>query len=290
MGFTDTPRPPAVAGRFYPGDAAGLRAQVAACLAAPAPPRAQPGAHPGEGEVLAVMVPHAGYVFSGQIAGMTLAQAAAPDRIILLGPNHTGRGQPLSVWNGGGWATPLGTMKTDRETAMALVNADAGFMPDAAAHTQEHSLEVIVPFLQVHAPGTLITPVTIAGAGPPALARAGEALAAVVAAAAATGERILLVVSSDMSHFLPHDATVERDAMALEALVSLDPERFFSTVRENDITMCGVYPMTIALYALNRLGVKNARVTAYATSGQTGQAFGADMSRVVGYAGVVFTR
>jgi len=285
MQFSDTPRQSVVAGRFYSGDAKELAEDVVAFLRL----RTQKVMELQDKNVLCLLVPHAGYIFSGPVAGMTLGRVVLPDRLILLGPNHTGRGKPISVWSGGPWLTPLGATQTDEETATALVDADVGFSPDMQAHLQEHSLEVLIPFFQVMNPKVQITPVTISSLNLRELRIAGEALADVVLAAAVAGKRILLVVSSDMSHYLPHERAVRVDSMALEALLTLDAEHYFHTVRDNNISMCGVFPMTMALFALKKLGATNARVLAYATSGQTGKSVGADMSKVVGYAGVVVT-
>lgn len=284
--YSETIRQSAVSGRFYPDETTALREQVTAYLAL------QPPKHVdlGGAEPLAVLAPHAGYVFSGGIAGMTFGRVNAPDRVVLLGPNHTGRGAPLSVWNGGGWKTPLGVMHIDEPARAALVDSGAGFTPDAAAHEEEHSLEVIVPFLQAMNPNALFTPVVVSAVPPEALEAAGNALADVIAGAEKNGERILIVVSSDMSHFLAHDDAVIADSVALSVLRSLDAMKFFTVARGNNISMCGVFPMTLALFALARLRAANAHIVAYATSGQTGKNFGADMNRVVGYAGVVVTR
>ncbi|MCC8193409.1 MAG: AmmeMemoRadiSam system protein B, partial [Deltaproteobacteria bacterium] len=194
------------------------------------------------------------------------------------------------VWNGGPWATPLGDVPIDAEAVDCLVASGAGFCPDTKAHLQEHSLEVLLPFLQVMNPKVRITPVTISGLPFAALQKAGEALAGVVGDAAVCGENILTIVSSDMSHYLPHEEAVEKDSLALSAAETLDPERLFGVVRENAISMCGIFPMTIALFASNRLGARAMDVVARATSGQTGRAFGAGMDKVVGYAGAVITR
>ena len=285
MQFSDTPRQSAVAGRFYPGDGKALAEEVIRFLSL----RSRKIVDLKGKKVLCLLVPHAGYVFSGPVTGMTLGRVPLPDRIILLGPNHTGRGAPLSVWNGGPWLTPLGAARIDRPTAEALVETNAGFSPDMRAHVQEHSLEVLIPFFQVMNPKARVTPITVSSLPVSALRVAGEALADVVLSAAASGGEILLVVSSDMSHYLPHDTAVRVDSMALEALRTLDAEHYFHTVRDNKISMCGVFPMTMALFALKKLGASSARVMAYATSGQTGKSVGADMSKVVGYAGVAIT-
>lgn len=286
MEFSETPRKSIVADRFYPGDARTLRDDVNRFLQL----RPQKLVNLEDREVLGLLVPHAGYIFSGPVAGMTFGRISLPDRIIVLGPNHTGAGSPLSVWNGGPWITPLGAMRIDQDASRALVDADAGFSGDMNAHFQEHSLEVLVPFFQVMNPNARMTAVVVSGQSFSMLRAAGDALANVLLAAEASGEKILLVVSSDMSHYLPHNKAVTVDSMALDAMKTLDPETFFAVVRDNGISMCGVFPMTMALFALSRLGAASARILAYATSGQTGRAYGADMNKVVGYAGAVITR
>jgi AmmeMemoRadiSam system protein B len=286
MQFSQTPRQSAVAGRFYPNDPQSLREEVLRYLRM----RPQKLVDLQGRELLALLVPHAGYAFSGPIAGMTLGRMYLPDRLILLGPNHTGQGAPLSVWNGGPWQTPLGAVPVDEAAASALLAADAGFSGDMKAHLREHSLEVLLPFFQIMNPKIRITAVAVSCLPLATLRKAGEALAGAVAAAAASGEKILIVMSSDMSHYLPHSEAVTMDSMALNALKTLDAETYFKTVRGNDISMCGVFPVTAALFALADLGAARVRVMAYATSGQTGRAFGADMDKVVGYAGVAVTR
>lgn len=279
-------RKSAFSGKFYPGNADELRAQIAAYLGVP--PQENVSFTPGD--VLAVLVPHAGYVFSGAIAGATLGQVALPGRIVALGPNHTGHGVPLSVWSGGPWSTPLGDMAIDDAMRHAFVNAHVGFTADKAAHAFEHSLEVLVPFFQVKNPDAVMTPISVSNVPMNVLRQAGETLAAKILEAAATGPRPLIVVSSDMSHYLPHEEAVKKDSLALRALESLDAEDYYNVIRKFAISMCGVYPMTLALYALAALGAKSVHRVAYATSGQTGRAYGADMQKVVGYAGVVITQ
>ena len=278
-----TPRKSLVAGRFYPAQADTLRAELAAYLTVPAG-----GPLPlGDKIPLAAMVPHAGYVFSGAVAGATLAQAALADTMVLLGPNHTGRGAPLAVWSGGPWLTPLGAVPVAADLASELVESGSGFSGDCSAHTAEHSLEVLLPFLQVLRPALRIVPVVAALADLPSLQMAGEALAACVQRRTEQGERVSVVVSSDMSHYLPHENAKALDALALEKIMALDPEGLYQTVRARNISMCGVLPMTLALFACSAMGATAGHLVAYATSGQTGQAYGADMQSVVGYAGAL---
>ena len=276
-------RRPAVAGRFYPGEAAVLRKQAAACLAAAE-------SHPspcGGKALLALMVPHAGYVFSGAVAGAVLGQAALTDSLLLLGPNHTGRGAPLAVWPDGAWQTPLGSVPVDAELAGELVAAGVGFAADTAAHMQEHSLEVLLPFLQLLRPAARITAIAIRNCGLDTLRRAGCALAGIMRRRAAENRRVVLIVSSDMSHYIPHAAASRLDDLALAHVRSVDPEGLYATVRGGNISMCGVLPMCMALFACREMGAQTGNIVAYATSGQTGRAFGASMDKVVGYAGAM---
>lgn len=286
MDFSETSRRSVVADRFYPGDPNTLRDDVNRFLQL----RPKKLVNLEDREVLGLLVPHAGYIFSGPVAGLTFGRISLPDRIIVLGPNHTGAGTPISVWNGGPWITPLGAVPIDQDASRALVDANAGFSGDMNAHIQEHSHEVLVPFFQVMNPNVRMTAIVVSGLPFSMLQAAGNALADVLLAAEASGEKILLVVSSDMSHYLPHSKAVPADTMALEAMKTLDPEKFFAVVRDNGISMCGVFPMTMAMFALSRLGADSFRVLAYASSGQTGRAYGADMDKVVGYAGAVMTR
>ena len=286
MHFSETPRQSAVAGQFYPDDSKVLREDILRYLNTRPPKMVDFRGR----NVLSMLVPHAGYIFSGAIAGMTLGRMTLPDRVILLGPNHTGKGAPLSVWNGGSWLTPLGEVPVDKAAATALVDANVGFCGDMDAHMREHSLEVVLPFFQVMNPNVRVTPITVANSSFDTLRAAGEAIADVVALADEFGEKIMIVVSSDMSHYLPHEKAVAMDSLALATAKTLDPEALFTVVRDNDISMCGILPFIMSLFAVKRLGANRLRVMAYATSGQTGRAVGVDTNRVVGYAGLAVTQ
>ncbi|WP_428560165.1 MAG: AmmeMemoRadiSam system protein B [Solidesulfovibrio sp. DCME] len=269
---TDWVRGPVVAGRFYPAAAASLRREVAAFLAAADPNLAGPAK--------LAMVPHAGYVYSGAVAGRTLGAAGLPDTLLLLGPNHTGRGARLAVWGQGSWRIPGGEVPVATELAGELCRADPGLVPDTAAHLAEHSLEVVLPFLWVKNPAVRVVPVAVAEPDPRVLARVGAAVAAVLGRRA---EAVGIVVSSDMSHYVPHEAAKRRDALALSRILALDPEGLVRVVREEGITMCGVLPMALGLIIAKALGAREAVLAAYATSGEVS----GDMDQVVGYAGVI---
>lgn len=267
---TDVTRAPVVAGRFYPADRAALEREAKGYLAST---KTAPA-----GRARLVMVPHAGYFYSGRVAGETIAAADLADSILLLGPNHTGQGRPLALWAEGAWRTPLGLVAVDAPLAAAILAGTPEITADQTAHRQEHSLEVVLPFLQIARPGARIVPLAVAE---PRLDR----LTAVAASLARTlaDRDVSLVVSSDMSHYLPDDETRRLDSQALQAILALDPTGLYEVVRRQGISMCGVLPMTLALLVAKALGAAQAELVAYATSGDAS----GDVSRVVGYAGVV---
>ncbi|EPR44245.1 UPF0103/Mediator of ErbB2-driven cell motility-containing protein [Desulfovibrio sp. X2] len=265
-------RRPIVAGQFYPTDVHELERMIVTCAEGAGESEMEP-------TVLA-MVPHAGYIYSGQVCGQTLAQANLPDVVVLLGPNHTGRGAPLAVWPDGAWELPGGGLPVDESLAAAIVGAGHGFRADTAAHEHEHSLEVVLPFLRHFNNNIRVVPVAVSARSPESLLEAGQALAE---AMAALPDRAAIVVSSDMSHYLPHDKAKERDSLALERILSFDPEGLYRVVADHGITMCGVLPMVLGMHAARVLGAQNARLAAYATSGDAS----GDYTSVVGYAGVL---
>jgi len=265
-------RQPVVAGQFYPGRAEELRRQVDALLG-----------HAGQREsrrTLLAMVPHAGYMYSGPVAGRTLGEAHLADRMLLLGPNHTGRGHRLAVWPSGAWDIPGARVPVDDVLAGALLAASPRLTPDAEAHVGEHSLEVELPFLVRTNPACRIVPIAVAEPNPAVLREVAAAAAGVLQA---LPEPVSVVVSSDMSHYLPQEVAKRQDSLALDRILALDPEGLFTVVREAGITMCGVLPMVLGLFLAKALGATEAVLAAYATSGEaTG-----DYRQVVGYAGVL---
>lgn len=298
-------RNPVVSGRFYPDDAEGLTQVVDNFL------RVESSVKCPETPSLLIMLPHAGYMFSGAVAGATLRSAFPHEHCILLGPNHTGKGRPLSVWAEGEWLTPLGGVPVDSELAAAMIGLNVGFEADVDAHLQEHSLEVLLPFFQRkfarpgqenpvsstkpgpepgqdHSQAPVIVPVCVGSSDLDMLRRSGQALGRLLLKRQEQGKPpVTLVVSSDMSHYVSHSEAGRLDSMALEKISDLDPEGLLAVVRENKISMCGAAPATLALFACLELGVSKAYRVAYANSGQTGRALGASLESVVGYAGVI---
>jgi len=269
---TAPPRQPVAAGRFYDDDPAVLRRTVAEYLALAAPRSTVP--------TILAMAPHAGYVFSGPVAGRTLGQANLADTLLLLGPNHTGRGARLAVWDGGVWDLPGGAVPVDADLARGFLAAAGALTADRAAHLGEHSLEVLLPFLREASPGCRIVPVAVAEPDPAVLFDAARSMAGVIRGRTAP---VSIVVSSDMSHYVSHETAKRLDSLALSRVLALDPEGLFRVVREAGITMCGVLPMVLGLAMARELGATQARLAAYATSAEAS----GDYGQVVGYAGVL---
>ncbi len=262
-------REPAVAGRFYGDGPSALAREVDAYLSA------------APGEKLAatgVVAPHAGYLYSGAIAGAVYGRILVPPRVILLGPNHTGLGRPIALWPaGGGWRTPLGTVPIAAALTEALLAGGLAVV-DRAAHLREHSLEVQLPFLQRARPDVEIAALCLGPLDVGECERVGRAVAA-----AARDFGALVVASSDMSHYISAAAAREKDHRAIERILALDPEGLHGTVRREGITMCGVVPTTAMLFAARALGATRAELVRYGNSGEVN----GDTRQVVGYAGVV---
>ncbi len=266
-------RMPIVAGQFYPGTKNGLDSEIRKMLGKLTMP--DQGAY-----ARLVMAPHAGYIYSGATAATTLAQARLASTLILLGPNHTGLGAPLSVWPDGSWIFPGGELPVDEALVKALLKAEGAFTAETTAHMREHSLEVQIPILAALNPACRIVPIVVSERSMDKLLRVAHKMAGVISA---WPEPVTILVSSDMNHFLPHEETVRKDKLALEAIEQLDPKLLYQTVRENSISMCGVLPMTMGMAVCRELGATEAAITTYTTSAKAS----GDYSRVVGYAGAI---
>lgn len=265
-----TVRHPAVAGRFYPARPEVLMRDLQSYL-------------PAGGEKIEAagcVVPHAGYMYSGHVAGAVYARLALPERFIALCPNHTGLGKPLAIMSEGAWDTPLGQAEIDHELAMELRHAFPSLSEDAQAHRAEHALEVQLPFLQALRREFTFVPIAVGVGSYEPLAELGETIALVVAAHA---EKILIIASSDMNHYESDAITRVKDSKAIEQLLKLDPRGLFEVVVNEDISMCGYGPAVAMLTAARRLGAESAELIKYATSADVS----GDRDTVVGYAGIV---
>jgi AmmeMemoRadiSam system protein B len=277
-------RPPAVSGRFYAADPAELRATVATLLADGRRDLGVqpigPSAHPP----IAVIAPHAGYIYSGPTAARAFARVTIPGLVVILAPNHTGICEAksgVSLWEEGAFHTPLGDVPVDADTAQALREISEGFVEvDHDAHRAEHAVEVELPFLQVLRSDVRIVPLVLAWDDWDAARLLGELLARLVKAA---GEPVLLVASSDMTHYEPAGVTEQKDARALEAIRALDGAELLVRCTRERISMCGRGPAATVIAAARALGADRAEVVDYRHSGWVS----GDNARVVGYAGVV---
>jgi MEMO1 family protein len=281
-------RPPAVAGRFYPAEAGMLRRQIVSLCSqdSDAAVPADSSDNPARRSAIACMVPHAGYRFSGQVAGSVYAGLKLPRRFLLIGPRHYPRGRSQAILSQGAWETPLGLAKIDNELAGGLKRTCPALVEDALAHRQEHALEVQLPFMQCLTTGDLsFVPIALGPLAYGKLDALGQAIAAVLVRQA---EPVLIVASSDMNHYESDEITRRKDGLALERLLALDSRGLFDVVRKEGISMCGVGPAVSMLIAARLLGATDARLVAYATSGDIAAFDGlGDREEVVGYAGVI---
>ncbi len=262
-------RLPVVAGTFYPSHPEQLKTAVERFLV-----REREAL-----EVIALMAPHAGYLYSGSTAGKVYACSILPERLFILCPNHTGLGQPLAVYRKGAWRTPLGDVEVDEEMAAALLESCPECSPDEMAHLREHAVEVQLPFLQVMLGRFKIVPIAVGTSSVKALESLGNGLAK--ACGAAKG-RAAIIISSDMNHYEPAAVNRRKDEATLAAMTALDAKRLYDTVTESGVTMCGFGPAVAAIAAANALGPCEADVVDYTHSGMvTG-----DDAEVVSYAGV----
>ncbi|MBI1941763.1 MAG: AmmeMemoRadiSam system protein B [Acidobacteria bacterium] len=269
-----TLRHPAVAGRFYPGKPDKLRRDLAEYLGSEAK------AVDIVADALGCVVPHAGYMYSGPVAGAVYRRLPARSSYVILCPNHTGRGAPLAMMSSGAWLTPLGEVPIDSALASSVRHACHLLMEDAAAHADEHSLEVQLPFLQHLQRDFTFVPVAIGVGGYAVLESLGHGLAQ---AAKGAEKPFLIVASSDMNHYEPDSITRVKDHKAIDKILALDPEGLYDVIRREDISMCGYGPTIAMLTAAKELGATRAELVRYATSADTS----GDRSAVVGYAGII---
>jgi MEMO1 family protein len=264
-------RPPAVAGRFYPNDPEELTALV------------REYAKPSQAvkRAKACLVPHAGYRYSGHVAGAVFSRIALPTRLIILGVRHFPRGNAIATVSSGAWATPLGNVPIDETLASALRKECPLLCEDPVAHSTEHSLEVQLPFLQVLSPRFAFVPVALGTVRFDDLATVGEALARVLAAS----PEVLLLTTSDLNHY-ENDATTRlKDKKAIDQLLAVNPRGLYNVCGNENISMCGLGPAVAMLTALRGLKANQATLVRYATSADVS----GDTTSVVGYAGLIFS-
>jgi len=264
-------REPVVSGYFYPSGKAHLLRMLETFIERDTQKE----------KVIACMVPHAGYIYSGKTAGITYSRIEIPESIIILGPNHTGYGEPYSVSDHDKWLTPLGEGEIDKEIRDLLVEKSRYLQKDEIAHIREHSIEVQIPFLQFLRKNIKIVPITLMGyVDNPAWFEIGEDIAEVIKE---VNRDVLIVASSDMTHYQPHKVAEEKDNYVIEAICMLDEDEVIRRIEEKDVSMCGYSGVIVSIVASKILGAKKGQLIYYTTSAETSK----DYSEVVGYAGVI---
>ncbi|MDO8662733.1 MAG: AmmeMemoRadiSam system protein B [Candidatus Omnitrophota bacterium] len=265
-------RQPVVAGRFYPASAQDIKKQISGFIDAKEPKL----------DAIACMLPHAGYIYSGRVASQTLSKIKLKEKIILFGPNHTGEGANFSIMTEGRWLTPLGEVNIDSRLAKKILDTSEYLKDDSLAHAGEHSLEVELPILQYFKQDFEIVPIAFMSDDLIALKKVGEEIAGVIRELGLK-DKILLVASSDMTHYEAQEEAAVKDKKAISAILELSPDKLMAEVKRFHISMCGVSPVAAMLSAAKSLGAKGGQLVNYQTSGDvTG-----DKSSVVGYAGII---
>lgn len=263
-------RMPAVAGQFYQGSSSRLKSQVEQYILNGIPKE----------KVIGIISPHAGLIYSGQVAGAVYSSIEFPDTFILIGPNHTGHGASVSIMASGSWEIPMCTFLINEALSKSIIDKIPYAEDDSMAHRFEHSLEVQLPFIAYFSDSVRIVPISVMKASLNECKEIGKGIAEAIKE---SGIDIVMVASSDMSHYVPDGIARKLDSLAINNVISLDPEGLYNTVRKESISMCGYIPATIMLYAAKELGAKEAKLIKYTTSAEVS----GDYEHVVGYAGVI---
>lgn len=267
-------RSPAVADHFYPGSPKELSQAVTQLFTSTKKIK-------DKSKALAVVSPHAGYVYSGALAAETFCSVEIPETVIILGPNHHGQGAPVAL-STEVWDMPLGMVPVNKEIAESILKHSQLIKIDEAAHKFEHSLEVQVPFLQMLQKNLTIVPLVLAQIPYSLCEEVAESLAKAIKG---SDKDLLIVASSDMSHYEPRRVSSKKDMSALKCIEKLDAYELYNTVRNNHISMCGVIPVVIAILTAKACGAKKSELIGYTDSGF----ISGDTDQVVGYAGVVIS-
>lgn len=267
-------REPAVAGHFYSADPQELKNQLSEFIAL---------SHSAKKEnALAIISPHAGYVYSGQSAADAFCRIQIPSRIFILSPNHTGKGAAISINARGSWKTPLGEVKIDSDLADCFLKNFPLARDELEAHREEHSIEMQIPLLQCLKRNFSFVPLTLQHLNYEACEAVAWALAKSIRQ---TEEEVLIIASTDMNHYESQEITLQKDQYAIAPILQMNPEALYTEVHAHDVSMCGIIPTTIALIAAKALGAQSAELVTHTTSGSVS----GDYEEVVGYASFIIS-
>src|SRR5262245_17348723 len=266
-------RLPSVSGAFYPAEPHALTALIRKYVS--------PGPQVERKNVRACLVPHAGYIYSGAVAGAVFAHISLPKRIIILGVRHFPYGEDAAMLSRGVWRTPLGDAPIDCNLAAKVSHSCEILLEDPVAHESEHSLEVQIPFLQVLDPGFTFVPIALGSLDYEALVTVGKALGKILA----EEPDVLLLTTTDLNHYENQSTTIRKDNLAVEKILQLDPAGLYEICHKERISMCGLGPTVAMLTALRQIGAEHAELVQHTTSAD----YSHDTRKVVGYAGFLFS-
>lgn len=279
-------RMPAVAGSFYEGDSKSLNVQIENCFLHKIGPGKIPLANPKKGNnIMGFVSPHAGYMYSGPVAAngfYKIALGGKPDTIIILGPNHQGFGENISIMAEGKWKTPLGELEIDAEIAEDILKNSKIIKNDKKAHQYEHSIEVQLPFIQyIFGKDIKFVPICMTRQDINTDIEIAQSICSSV-----VDKNILIIASSDFTHYEPQEYAKNVDKQAINAILEFNPKKLYEIIYRQNLTMCGPGPITVMLIVCETLGAKKAELLKYATSGDVSGAYG----QVVGYASIIIKK
>ncbi|MGQ0796143.1 MAG: AmmeMemoRadiSam system protein B [Nitrosopumilaceae archaeon] len=275
-------RTPAVAGMFYPKETHELKSAIHDCFLHDFGPGKTPPAENNE-EILGVICPHAGYMYSGSVATNSFYHISSqkPELVIVIGPNHWGIGCNVAAMKDGQWQTPLGNVEVDTESAIKLHELSKIVELDFFSHTKDHSLEVQIPMLQeTYSHKFKILPIILIDQGRNTAKEIGTAIAKI-----AKMKKTIIIGSSDFTHYEENSYAYKQDKMLIEPILDLDVDKFYSVFQENQISACGYGAIASTMVACKELGASKGTLLKYATSGDVA----GDKSSVVGYASIAFS-
>ena len=279
-------RRPAVAGSFYAGDSKSLNKQIENCFLHKIGPGEIPQVNPKrQNNIIGLVSPHAGYMYSGPVAAngfYSIALGGKPDTIIILGPNHRGFGEDISIMAEGKWKTPLGELEIDTETAEDILKNSKIIKNDTKAHQYEHSIEVQLPFIQyIYGKNIKFIPICMTHQDINTDIEIAKSICSSV-----VDKNILIIASSDFTHYEPQEYAENVDKQAINAILDFNPKKLYDMIYQQNLSMCGPGPITVMLIACKILGAKKAELLKYATSGDVSGMY----DQVVGYASLIVSK
>jgi AmmeMemoRadiSam system protein B len=268
--MVNTVRMPAVSGQFYDADPRRLTSQIEQYV----------DVTQSKKDCIGIVSPHAGFMYSGPVAGAVYSCINIPETVLLIGPNHTGMGKRIALMSAGEWVIPSGSMTIDEDFASELSGKTGIVSVDSGAHLFEHSLEVQLPFIHYFRDDTRIVPLTLMQLDIDECREVGKVVADAIKSCK---ERVLIVASSDMSHYVTDEQARERDKLAIDMMLDIDPEGLYDVIKRHNISMCGFIPATVMFFVARQLGAENAELVKYSTSAE----ISGDYDHVVGYSGII---